>query len=89
MSTVYAGSKSARKKRGEDSHVAFGAAGRAALNVIDPEYGGSPLAHREARYTAADSLDRVSPHSLQVVGDVIYHALGDIEGSLDTGQGNP
>jgi Peptidase family M28 len=78
-----------RASRSEDSHVAFRIAGRASLNIIDPEYGGSPMAHREARYTATDGLDRVSPHSLQVIGDVIYHALGDIEGYLDTGQGNP
>lgn len=57
-----------------DDHVPFLAAGVPAVNIIDMDY--------PAWHTAADDLDRVSPQSLQVVGDVLLSALPDIEAEL-------
>ncbi len=67
----------------QDDHTPFRRAGIPAINVIDFEYGGSAADHVRTWHTAADTIDRVSAGSLQVVGDVIYHALPDIEAALD------
>lgn len=55
----------------EDDHLPFLAAGVAAVDVIDLDY---PDWHQ-----AGDTLDKVSPKSLQVVGDVLLRALPNIE----------
>ncbi len=55
----------------EDDHMPFLAAGVAAVDVIDLDY---PDWHQ-----AGDTLDKVSPKSLQVVGDVLLKALPKIE----------
>ncbi len=69
--------------RVEDDHVPFRKAGIPALELIDFAYGGSFLDHRMNWHTPRDTLERVCPGSLQVVGDVIYHALPKLEAHLD------
>jgi Zn-dependent M28 family amino/carboxypeptidase len=54
-----------------DDHLPFLEAGVPAVDVIDLDY---PWWH-----TAGDTLDKVSPESLKVVGDVLLHALPAIE----------
>lgn len=66
----------------EDDHIPFRKAGVAALNIIDFRYGGS-AGHRRNWHTANDTLERVCADSLQAVGDVIYHAVVDIDVYLD------
>ena len=60
----------------EDDHVPFIKAGVPAVNIIDGP-GSYPPWH-----TAADTLDKVSARSLQVVGDVLLEALPAIEKKL-------
>jgi len=67
----------------EDDHVPFRRAGLPAANIIDFSYGGSAVAHRQNWHTANDTLERVCGESLQVVGDVIYHALPLVDAYLD------
>jgi glutaminyl-peptide cyclotransferase len=55
----------------EDDHLPFLAAGIPAVDIIDLDY---PHWHQEG-----DTLDKVSPSSLQVVGDVLLAALPSIE----------
>lgn len=66
-----------------DDHIPFRLAGVPALNLIDYEYGGSPIDHRNNWHTANDTIEKVCPASLQAVGDVLYHALSGIEAYLD------
>lgn len=68
----------------EDDHMPFRLAGVPCMNLIDFEYGGSPLEHGATWHTERDTIDRVCPASLQAVGDVIYHALPALESFLDT-----
>lgn len=63
----------------EDDHIPFRRAGIPAMDVIDFSYGGSMAAHRRNWHTANDTIDRVCADSLQAVGDVIYHALPEID----------
>lgn len=67
----------------EDDHVPFRRAGIPAVNVIDFSYGGSEAEHRQNWHTANDTIERVCAESLQVVGDVIYHALPLVDAYLD------
>jgi len=67
----------------EGGHVPFRRAGIPAVNVIDFSYGGSEAEHRQNWHTANDTIERVCAESLQVVGDVIYHALPLVDAYLD------
>jgi Zn-dependent M28 family amino/carboxypeptidase len=58
----------------EDDHIPFLKAGIPAVDVIDLDY--------QAWHTANDTLDAVSARSLQIVGDVVVHALPTIEARL-------
>lgn len=58
----------------EDDHLPFIDAGIPAIDIIDFEY--------PAWHTADDTLDRVAPRSLQIVGDVVLDALPVIEKRL-------
>ena len=58
----------------DDDHVPFIDAGVPAVDIIDLDY--------PAWHTADDTLDNVSPRSLQIVGDVVLAALPDIEQRL-------
>ena len=60
----------------EDDHLPFIRAGIPAVDIIDLEY---PDATMRFWHTAEDTLDKVSPHGLQVVGDVLLEALPGIE----------
>lgn len=60
----------------EDDHLPFIRAGIPAVDIIDLEY---PDASMRFWHTAEDTLDKVSPHGLQVVGDVLLEALPAIE----------
>lgn len=66
-----------------DDHIPFREAGIPAMVIIDFMYGGTPQTHWQHWHTAEDTLDKVSANSLQVVGDVIYHALPGLEALLD------
>lgn len=63
----------------EDDHVPFRRAGVPAINLIDFRYGGGRYAHERNWHTSNDTLDKVCPESLKIVGDVLYHALPRIE----------
>jgi Zn-dependent M28 family amino/carboxypeptidase len=58
----------------EDDHIPFLRAGVPAVDIIDLE---NPTWH-----TAQDTLEHVTPRSLQIVGDVVLAALPDIERRL-------
>jgi glutaminyl-peptide cyclotransferase len=60
----------------DDDHLPFLAAGIPAVDLIDLDY---PDASMRYWHTAEDTLDKVSPSSLQVVGDVLLGALPAIE----------
>ncbi|MBI3261848.1 MAG: M28 family peptidase, partial [Acidobacteria bacterium] len=62
----------------EDDHVPFLKAGVQAVDLIDLDY--------PAWHTAQDTLDQVSARSLEVVGQVVLHALPKIEEKLITGK---
>ncbi len=58
----------------EDDHMPFLAAGVPSVDIIDLDY--------PAWHTAEDTLDKLSPKSLQIVGDVLLDALPKIEQHL-------
>ncbi|HLI30176.1 MAG TPA: M28 family peptidase [Terriglobia bacterium] len=62
----------------EDDHVPFVNAGVPAVDVIDLDYGPNNSYH----HTAQDTLDKCSPQSLQIVGNVVTAMLGALEHSL-------
>lgn len=63
----------------QDDHLPFRESGVPAVNLIDFRYGGSAADHRRNWHTENDTIDRVCPESLQAVGDVMFHAIVDIE----------
>lgn len=68
----------------EDDHVPFRKAGVPTLEVIDFSYGKTVNDHNRNWHTPNDTIDKVCADSLQVVGDVIYHALPDIDANAGT-----
>ncbi|MBI4609908.1 MAG: M28 family peptidase [Candidatus Rokubacteria bacterium] len=66
----------------EDDHTPFLRAGIPATLVIDFDYG--PYWH-----TPEDTLDKLSPESLKVVGEVLLDALPALETWLARGSGRP
>lgn len=66
----------------EDDHAPFLDAGVAATLLIDFEYGGGP-GQNAWWHTAEDTLDKLAPRSLAIVGEVILGALPAIEAELD------
>ena len=54
-----------------DDHIPYLKAGIPAVDLIDFDY--------PAWHTADDTLDRVSAHSLKIVGDVVYFSLPAID----------
>ncbi len=63
----------------EDDHTPFRRAGVAAIDLIDFSYGGSALDHQQNWHTPRDTMERVCAGSLQIVGDVVYHALPRVD----------
>jgi len=63
----------------QDDHTPFRRAGVPAADIIDFSYGGSASDHRQNWHTPNDTIDKVCAESLQAVGDVIYHALPELD----------
>lgn len=55
----------------EDDHLPFVRAGVPSVDLIDLDYGYGGVFH----HTPQDTLDKLSPKSLQIVGDVILEAI--------------
>jgi glutaminyl-peptide cyclotransferase len=68
----YARQFAEREETVEDDHVPFMQAGVECVDII--QLGGYPYWH-----TADDTLDKISPQSLQIVGDVVLASLPQIE----------
>jgi glutaminyl-peptide cyclotransferase len=66
-----------------DDHIPFHRAGVPVIDLIDFTYGRTVLDHLATWHTEADTLDKCCASSLQVVADVVYHALPAIEAELD------
>src|SRR6266498_2100849 len=66
---------------GDDDHMPFLRAGVPAVDVIDLEYGSSPE-DNDYWHTKEDTLDKISPRSLKIVGDVILLSLPKIEAQI-------
>lgn len=64
---------------GDDDHMPFLRAGVPAVDIIDFEYGGDDNPHW---HTAEDTLDKLSPQSLKIVGDVVLLSLPRIEAQI-------
>ncbi|HVL69916.1 MAG TPA: M28 family peptidase [Vicinamibacterales bacterium] len=60
----------------DDDHLPFVRAGVPAVDIIDLDYPDETMAYW---HTAEDTLDKLSPKSLQVVADVLLAALPGIE----------
>lgn len=63
---------------GDDDHMPFKRLGVAVVDVIDFEFGDGPQDNRYW-HTADDTLDKVSPRSLQIIGEVLLASLPKIE----------
>jgi glutaminyl-peptide cyclotransferase len=66
-----------RKEAGaiEDDHKPFGDSGVNVIDVIDLDYG----PNGSYWHTAQDTMDKLSAHSLQVVGDVVTELVKELE----------
>lgn len=62
-----------------DDHMPFLEAGIPAMDIIDFDYGSGSESYW---HTAGDTLDKISPRSLQIVGDVVLRSLPRIESFL-------
>ncbi len=71
---------------GEDQ-MPFRQAGKATALLVDPLMGRTADDHKKTIHTPGDSIDRVCPRSLQVVGDVVYHTLPKLDAHLDKNSG--
>lgn len=65
----------------DDDHLPFLRAGIPAIDIIDFEYGEGPEDNRYW-HTAEDTLDKLSPRSLKIVGDVVLLSLPKIEAQI-------
>jgi glutaminyl-peptide cyclotransferase len=63
---------------GDDDHMPFLRAGVSAVDIIDFEYGTEPE-DNSYWHTSADTLNKISPQSLKIVGDVVLLSLPRIE----------
>ncbi len=64
-----------------DDHIPFLQAGIPAVDIIDFEYGEGPFDNRYW-HTKDDTLDKISPKSLKIVGDVVLLSLPKIEAQI-------
>ncbi len=60
----------------DDDHKPFVDAGVNAIDIIDLDYG----QNNSYWHTAKDTMDKLSAHSLQVVGDVVTNLVKELEG---------
>ena len=72
-----------RQDRGgvDDDHVPFVSAGVNAIDLLDLDYGPRTAEESNGSYwhTAADTMDKLSAHSFQVVGDVVVELVKELE----------
>ncbi len=66
---------------GDDDHMPFLRAGVPAVDIIDFEYGSAP-GENDYWHTKEDTLDKISPRSLKIVGDVVLLSLPRIEAQI-------
>ena len=66
-----------------DDHVPFLSVGIAAVDLIDFEYGSAPGLN-DYWHTDKDTLDKIDPHSLTVVGQTTLRLIAILRGSPDT-----
>lgn len=59
----------------QDDHTPFVDAGVNAIDIIDLDYG----PHNSYWHTSKDTMDKLSAHSLQVIGDVVLELLKELE----------
>jgi Zn-dependent M28 family amino/carboxypeptidase len=59
----------------DDDHMPFIASGANAVDIIDLDYG----PQNSYWHTAQDTMDKLSAHSFQVVGDVIVQVLAKLQ----------
>ena len=57
-----------------DDHIPFIRAGIPAVDLIDYDYG----FNNSAWHTPNDTLDKISPHSLKIVGDIVVRTLENL-----------
>lgn len=57
-----------------DDHVPFLLNGMPAIDIIDFEYGSAPGLN-DYWHTTEDSMDKLSPQSLQIIGDTVLHMI--------------
>ena len=60
----------------DDDHKPFADAGVEVLDVIDLDYG----PQNAYWHTASDTLDKLSAHSFQVAGDVVFELVKQLDG---------
>ena len=63
-----------------DDHVPFLQAGIPAIDLIDFEYGSAP-GRNDYWHTDQDTLDKISPHSLEIVGRTALRLVGGLQAS--------
>jgi len=75
--------KSFRRDAGaiDDDHVPFVNAGANAIDIIDLDYGPTSAQSPNGAYwhTAGDTMDKLSAHSFQVVGDVVLELVRELD----------
>jgi Zn-dependent M28 family amino/carboxypeptidase len=59
----------------DDDHMPFANSGVNAVDIIDLNYG----PNNSYWHTAQDTMDKVSAHSLQVIGDVVTATVEQLE----------
>jgi len=55
----------------EDDHLPFAKIGVPVIDIIDLDYGYNNVFH----HTSEDTIDKLSPKSLQIVGDVVLETV--------------
>ncbi|HKL22374.1 MAG TPA: M28 family peptidase, partial [Tichowtungia sp.] len=61
-----------------DDHVPFLLAGMPAIDVIDFEYGSAPGLN-DYWHTMEDSMDKLSPESMQMIGDTVLQMIENMQ----------
>lgn len=69
-------------ERVQDDHIPFRRAGVEAINLIDFRYGGNKDMHDRNWHTVHDTIENVCGDSLEVIGNVVFHALPRIEAHI-------
>ena len=59
----------------EDDHLPFGEVGISCVDIIDLNYGPGNSYH----HTPADTLDKISPQSMQKTGELVLAVLEELQ----------